>query len=102
MGNSRQPRSVSAGAKGGILPVEKSVTRGGHQTAPDSGFRKWPNALRGAAWLWIRGGEMELDPLMQPFFIERSKERIGILAQEREAQFSKLRYYEMNFDNLPK
>lgn len=51
--------------------------------------------------LWIRGGQMELyidDLLMQSFFIERATGRIGFLAQESEAQFSGLKFYQMNFD----
>jgi hypothetical protein len=52
--------------------------------------------------LWIRGGQMELyidDLLMQSFFFLRSTGRIGFIAQESEAQFSNLKFYEMNFDS---
>jgi hypothetical protein len=50
--------------------------------------------------LWIRGGQMELyidDLLMQTFFFLRSSGRVGFIAQESEAQFSNLKFYEMNF-----
>ena len=51
--------------------------------------------------LWIRGGQMELyidDLLMQSFFFEQPSGRIGFIAQESEAQFSNLKFYQMNFD----
>jgi hypothetical protein len=47
--------------------------------------------------LWSRGGQMELyidDLLMQSFFFQRSTGRIGFIAQESEAQFSNLKFYE--------
>ncbi len=50
--------------------------------------------------LWIRGGQMELyidDLLMQTFFFYRPSGRIGFITQESEAQFSQLKFYEMNF-----
>ena len=50
--------------------------------------------------LWIRGGQMELyvdDLLMQSFFFEKSSGRIGFISQENEAQFSNLKFYQMNF-----
>ena len=49
--------------------------------------------------LWIRGGQMELyvdDRLMQSFFVYSPSGRIGFIAQESEAQFSRLRFHEMN------
>jgi hypothetical protein len=49
--------------------------------------------------LWIRGGQMELyidDLLMQTFFFYRSSGRIGFISQESEAQFSHLKFYDMN------
>lgn len=52
--------------------------------------------------LWLRGGQMELyidDLLMQSFFFERPSGRIGFIAQETEAQFSNLKFYQMNFDD---
>ena len=55
--------------------------------------------------LWSRGGQMELyidDLLMQSFFFQRSTGRIGFIAQESEAQFSNLKFYEMNFDDWQK
>lgn len=55
--------------------------------------------------LWIRGGQMELyidDLLMQSFFLERSSGRIGFIAQESEAQFTNLKFYQMNFDDWQK
>ena len=57
--------------------------------------------------LWLRGGQMELyidDLLMQSFFFERPSGRVGFIAQEAEAQFSNLKFYQMNFDdteNMP-
>jgi len=50
--------------------------------------------------LWLRGGQLELyidDLLMQTFFIERPSGRVGFIAQESEAQFSELKFFEMNF-----
>ena len=50
--------------------------------------------------LWIRGGQVELyidDLLMQTFFFYRSSGRIGFISQESEAEFSHLKFYEMNF-----
>jgi len=50
--------------------------------------------------LWIRGGQVELyvdDLLMQSFFFLRPSGRIGFVSQESEAQFSQLKFYEMNF-----
>lgn len=50
--------------------------------------------------LWLRGGQMELyvdDLLMQTFFIQSPSGRIGFVAQESEAQFSQLKFYQMNF-----
>jgi len=55
--------------------------------------------------LWIRGGQMELyidDLLMQSFFFLRSTGRVGFIAQESEAQFSNLKFFEMNFDGWQK
>lgn len=55
--------------------------------------------------LWVRGGQMELyvdDLLMQSFYFERPSGRIGFLAQESEAQFSNLKFYQMNFDDWEK
>jgi hypothetical protein len=55
--------------------------------------------------LWIRGGQMELyidDLLMQSFFLQRSSGRIGFIAQESEAQFSNLKFFEMNLDEWQK
>jgi hypothetical protein len=36
---------------------------------------------------------------MQSFFFERATGPIGFLAQESEAQFSNLKFYEMNFED---
>ncbi len=50
--------------------------------------------------LWLRGGQMELyvdDLLMQTFFIQSPSGRIGFISQESEAQFSQLKFYQMNF-----
>ena len=50
--------------------------------------------------LWIRGGQVELyidDLLMQSFFFLRPSGRIGFISQESEAQFSQLKFYQMNF-----
>src|SRR5579872_1236891 len=50
--------------------------------------------------LWVRGGQMELyidDLLMQTFFFYRSSGRVGFIAEESEAKFSQLKFYEMNF-----
>jgi hypothetical protein len=55
--------------------------------------------------LWIRGGQIELyidDMLMQSFFFQRSTGRIGFIAQECQAKFSNLKFYEMNFDSWQK
>jgi hypothetical protein len=37
------------------------------------------------------------DLLMQSFFFERPSGRIGFISQESEAQFSDLKFFEMNF-----
>lgn len=55
--------------------------------------------------LWIRGGQMELyidDLLMQSFFFQKSSGRIGFISQESDAQFSNLKFYQMNFANWQK
>ena len=49
--------------------------------------------------LWLRGGQMELyidDMLMQSFFFYKPSGRIGFISQESEAQFSQLRFFQMN------
>ena len=55
--------------------------------------------------LWIRGGQMELyvdDLLMQSFFFEKSSGRIGFISQENEAQFSNLKFHQMNVSSWEK
>ena len=50
--------------------------------------------------LWLRGGQLELyvdGLLMQSFFFHTPSGRIGFISQESEAQFSQLKFYEMNF-----
>ena len=42
------------------------------------------------------------DLLMQSFFIQRSTGRIGFIAQECQAKFSNLKFFEMNFDTWQK
>ena len=42
------------------------------------------------------------DLLMQSFFFERPSGRIGFIAQESEAQFANLKFYQMNFDDWEK
>ncbi len=55
--------------------------------------------------LWIRGGQMELyidDLLMQSFFFLKSSGRIGFISQESDAEFSNLKFYQMNFASWQK